>query len=412
MRAYQFIRLIYEIYGKAKPDLAYIQSLGLLAVKIGQVHALRLDFLSEATCQELAKLYRQTTPLPAEALDALIDSYTDRDWRGHFRLIKPEPIASASVGQVHYAELRDGTPVAIKIIKKNFKATFERDVNRLLRFFRFIILFYPKLRQVADPVGILKHIREYTLDELDLTNEIKGQATLQSIRAKHEGAYDLSDWQTLKYYDELSNENVLVSEFLFEPTLDELLSRGKLPYEELLKLFHLHGFFLFRIGTFHGDIHPGNIVYRQNKKLTFIDNAALGHAGECLRTNLFYFFDHLSQYDYPRAAHYLNQMAEKRIEGQDYEIFLKKFLELYSDFNDKSVSQVSLTKRMMETIKLGVNSGMAFERGMFGIIKSLMYLDGMVLKCRPDAVLLKDMRAFVEEFKRVLKPAADCDKNK
>jgi len=58
---------------------------------------------------------------------------------------------------------------------------------------------------------------------------------------------------------------------------------------------------------------------------------------------------------------------------------------------------------MMETIKLGVHSGMVFERGMFPIIKSLMYLDGMVLKCNPEAVLLKDMRRFIEEFKNIVK---------
>jgi ubiquinone biosynthesis protein len=50
---------------------------------------------------------------------------------------------------------------------------------------------------------------------------------------------------------------------------------------------------------------------------------------------------------------------------------------------------------MMDTIKLGVHSGMEFERGMFAIIKSLMYLDGMVLRCRPKAVLMEDMRPFI-----------------
>jgi ubiquinone biosynthesis protein len=54
----------------------------------------------------------------------------------------------------------------------------------------------------------------------------------------------------------------------------------------------------------------------------------------------------------------------------------------------------------METIKLGVNSGMGFEKGMFSIIKSLMFLDGMVLRCNPNAVLLEDMRQFVSEFKK------------
>ena len=55
----------------------------------------------------------------------------------------------------------------------------------------------------------------------------------------------------------------------------------------------------------------------------------------------------------------------------------------------------------METIKLGVNSGMVFEKGMFPIIKSMMYLDGMVLKGAPDTVLMVEMRQFIEEFNAV-----------
>jgi ubiquinone biosynthesis protein len=57
---------------------------------------------------------------------------------------------------------------------------------------------------------------------------------------------------------------------------------------------------------------------------------------------------------------------------------------------------------MMETIKLGVNSGMVFEKGMYPIIKSLMYLDGMVLRCNPQAVLVRDMRRFIDKFKTTL----------
>jgi ubiquinone biosynthesis protein len=69
-------------------------------------------------------------------------------------------------------------------------------------------------------------------------------------------------------------------------------------------------------------------------------------------------------------------------------------------FKGRSVKEVSSTKKMMETIKLGVNSGMGFEKGMFSTIKSLMFLDGMVLRCNPDEVLLKDMRQFVNEHRK------------
>jgi ubiquinone biosynthesis protein len=83
--------------------------------------------------------------------------------------------------------------------------------------------------------------------------------------------------------------------------------------------------------------------------------------------------------------------------------FTEKGSELYADFKDRTVAEVSLTKKMMQTIKLGVHSGMMFEKGIFAIIRSLMYLDGMVLRCKPDAVLLRDMRRFIGEFEKLVR---------
>ena len=91
-------------------------------------------------------------------------------------------------------------------------------------------------------------------------------------------------------------------------------------------------------------------------------------------------------------------MTSKEIYGSQYERYLEKFLKLYENFKNKTVSEVSLTRKMMETIKLGVNSGMTFEKGMFPIIKSMMYLDGMVLKGAPNTILMVEMRTFLEEF--------------
>jgi ubiquinone biosynthesis protein len=156
---------------------------------------------------------------------------------------------------------------------------------------------------------------------------------------------------------------------------------------------------MFNIGTFHGDIHPGNIML-YNDKIYFIDTGAIGYVSRRLSSGLLNFFDALSLYDYDLCAKRLNEMAEVSIFEQRFEKFKGRFHRLYSDFKGRSVKEVSLTKKMMETIKLGVNSGMGFEKGMFSIIKSLMFLDGMVLRCNPDAVLLEDMRQFVDEFKK------------
>ncbi|GIU69634.1 MAG: hypothetical protein KatS3mg002_0870 [Candidatus Woesearchaeota archaeon] len=397
-----FIWLINNIYGKnEKPDLNKIQKMGLLAIKIGQVHALRIDFLSEKKCQHLSKLYRKTININIEDSKLLIDSYSNTKFKRDIKNIDYKPIASASVGQVHVAYLR-GKKVAVKIIKGNFKKKFIKDVRSVKSLFKLIIFFYPKLARVANPIGILKNIEEYTVAELNLLNEIKGHNILMNIYEKNKNSFNLKNLKFAKIYYEYSNENILVSEFIEGKTIDELLEEKKLPYNVLLELFHIHGFYMFCVGTFHGDIHPGNIIISEGK-IYFIDTGAIGRVSKRLRKGLFYFFKELSDYNYDKCAYWLNEMASKKISSPEkFNSFKKQFNELYSDFKGKTVSEVSLTRKMMETIKLGVNNGMDFEEGMFSIIKSLMYMDGMVLRCNPDAILLKDMRKFIDEFERFI----------
>ena len=154
------------------PDLDWIQSLGLLAVKLGQVHALRIDFLDREKCEHLARLYRRNAILAPQDFRALLRAAAGGEgFLDHFEHIEPTPLASASVGQVHRAQLKDGRTVVVKAVKKDVREQFTADVASLKRLFRLCNLLYPKLRQVGDPVGILSDIEEYTLSELDLRHE-------------------------------------------------------------------------------------------------------------------------------------------------------------------------------------------------------------------------------------------------
>lgn len=399
MRFLMFIKLFKMIFNKKRlPDLDYIQKQGLLAVKIAQTFALRIDFLSEQTCSHLAELYTRTTPIAEEDFQVLLQSYVDDSWFTHFKSIEKRPLGSASVGQVHLAQLNDGKKVVIKIIKKNFKKSFEKDVRSLRRLIKFVIFFYPKLAKVADPVGILEHIEEYTLAELDLRNEIKHGEILKDIYLTNKDHFDLSRLKFPKIYEDLSSENVLVSEYIEGPTADELLESKRMPFQDILEIFHIHGFYIFIIGTFHGDLHPGNLIVK-DQDYYFIDTGAISKVGAKIQAGLFEFMMFLSEYNFDGCAHALNHMAEREIHGKAFDVYHEKLLDLYKDFAGKTVSEVSLTRKMMETIKLGVNSGMVFEKGMFPIIKSMMYLDGMVLKGAPDTILMEEMRRFIKEFK-------------
>jgi len=398
MRWLMFIKLFKMIFSRKLPDLDYIQKQGLLAVKIAQTFALRIDFLSEETCTHLAQLYTHTTPIKEENFFDLLHSYTTPTWYESFLSIERKPLGSASVGQVHLATLKTGESVVVKVIKKNFKKSFEKDVKSLRRLIKFVIFFYPKLAKVADPVGILEHIEAYTLAELDLRNEIAHGKILKDIYEKNKEKFDLSRLKFPKIYEDLSSEHVLVSEFIDGPTADDLLKAKKMPFNDILEIFHIHGFYIFLIGTFHGDLHPGNLIVK-GQDYYFIDTGAISKVGPKIQAGLFEFMTFLSEYDYDGCAHALNHMADQEISGKQFDIYHQKMLDLYHDFAGKTVSEVSLTRKMMETIKLGVHSGMVFEKGMFPIIKSMMYLDGMVLKGAPDTVLMEEMRRFIQEFK-------------
>ena len=284
-----FVRLMRSIYGRELPDLQKIQDQGLLAVKIAQVFALRIDFLNREKCQHLARLYRHTVEIPAEDMRRLLRQYTDDDFAGRFNTITDNALASASVGQVHRARLKGGDEVIIKLIKADCKKQFVRDVRSIKRLFQLAIMFYPKLQKVADPVGILENIEDYTLTELNLLNEIKGQDILKNIYLENRDRFDLSHLKFAELYRDLSNENVLVAEFIEGKTFDELLEEGRMPYDQLLELFHIHGFYMFVNGTFHGDIHPGNIILNDGN-IYFVDTSAISRTGPKIRRGLFDFF--------------------------------------------------------------------------------------------------------------------------
>jgi ubiquinone biosynthesis protein len=393
-----FIRLFRMLFGSKEPDLDEIQKLGLLAVKIGQVFALRVDFLGADKCRKLTGLYSRQNKLPSQEFDALIAQNGGDAFLSNFAKFDPEPMAVASVGQVHRARLKNGKDVVVKLVKKDLRPSFERDIARAEFILRTAQYAYPKLRGVANPLSLIYELREMTLNELDLRNEASGHDQLRLLYLGSNTRYDLSKLRFADLYRNLSSETVLVKEYVPGSTFDELLTEGKLAYSTLLDLFHIHGFYMFVKGTFHGDIHPGNVILRENK-IYFIDTAFIGRVSDRIRINLFHFFDALSQYHYEVSAFYLHAMSSASIDQKAYTAFERKFISLYSDFTGMPVGKVSLTRKMMYTIKLGVRSGMEFEEGMFDIIKSLMYMDGMVLRADPDAILLEDLRPFIQEFR-------------
>lgn len=398
-----FLDLMHEIYSKDKPDLKKIERKGLLAVKIAQTYALRVDFLNATTCQHLSRLFRHTTNIPTKTIRTIVDETLPESVRVRIHNLSDAPLGSASVGQVHTAQLSSGEEVIVKVIKKDVRKQFVRDIKGLRTFVKIILLFYPKLRKVADPLGVLDHIKDYTLKELDLRSESTGQQVLKDIYEAEKDTFNLKPLRFPRIYEKYSNDTVMIAERIKGKTFDDLLSSKELPYERLIDLFRIHGYYIFKCGIFHGDIHPGNIMLAEDGAIYLIDTSAIATVPPVYRQGLFSFFDALTQFDYDACLDSLQYMSKTKLTNVQFQKYRIFFHALYKDFETKTVSDVSLTRQMMRTIKSAIEHGMDFQKGIFAIIKSFMYLDGMVLACKPDANILRDMRPFMPQLRSLVK---------
>ena len=410
MRLGTLLRFARELKGKKPVDIDKIQSMGLLAVKLGQICALRPDLLEPDRCIQLQELYSRAPSIPAENFDKLLDKYTNSSFRSYFKHIDSTPFAAASIGQIHRAELNDGSRVVIKLIKGDFKKSFARDVRRMKRWMKMGLFFNPKLKKVGNPIGLLNHIEDYTLRELNLLNEITGKEHLERLAEEYSEKFPMPKLRFPKIWKDLSSENVLVMEEITEPTLESHLNAGSMEWDDLLQLFRIHGAYMFGMGVFHGDLHPGNAMMGSDKNFVFIDTGAICEAPEHVRKALFGFFYFLAKGELQNAFDAMLTMAEVAPTGKTLETYYESMYELYDGFVGTSVSEVSLTQQMMKTVKAAVLAGCSFGDEAFPIIRSLMYMDGMVLKGHPNVDLISSMGPYLDEFATLIDTSTLLDR--
>ena len=398
MRLLTFLRFARELKGKKPVDIDRIQSMGLLAVKLGQICALRPDLLEPERCIALQELYSRAPTIPEENFEKLLNKFTPKDFRSNFKHIDSKPFAAASIGQIHRAELLDGTKVIIKIIKGDFEKSFRKDVRRMKRWMKLGLFFNPRLKKVGNPVGLLAHIEDYTIRELNLLNEIKGKERLQDLAIQYKDKFPMPKLKFPKIWEDLSNEHVLVVEEITSPTLESHLNSESLEWDDLLQLFRIHGAFMFGLGVFHGDLHPGNAMMDKDKNFIFIDTGAICEAPNHVRKALFGFFYYLAKGELKNAFDAMLTMADVTPSGDTLQTYYNSMNELYDGFVGTSVSEVSLTQQMMKTVRAAVLAGCSFGEDAFPIIRSLMYMDGMVLKGHPEVDLISSMGPYLDEF--------------
>ncbi|MDD5189221.1 MAG: AarF/ABC1/UbiB kinase family protein, partial [Methanoregula sp.] len=248
-----------------------LEELGPTFVKFGQIMSTRTELLPPQMIEELKKLQDHAKPLPfSDVLSVIHETCpTIEDW---FLEIEETPVASASIGQVHRAVLKDGTRVAVKVQRPGIADIIENDLGILKSMAERIEAVFPETR-IYNPTGMVDDFAHQIRKELDFTRDGRNADRMaRNFR-------DEPNVHFPKIYWDFTSQHVLVMEFINGVRIDDVESitaMGVDPHGIGVCGFNAYLKMIFEDGFFHGDPHPGNLFVTKEGKVVFLDFGIVG----------------------------------------------------------------------------------------------------------------------------------------
>jgi len=255
-----------------------LESLGTTFVKLGQGLSLHYDLLPDEYVIALQSLQDHVHTYDSEIAIREVERAFNAPLSQLFADFDRQPLAAASIAQVHGALLHDGRQVIVKIRRPSIKAQVSQDMHLLKRVVKLLLVLVPRLRQFQ-PLTLIEEIEINLRKELDFRNEARSIKRFVST-FKNSETIHIPD-----VIDELYTESVVVQERSTGLRVDDpaVMERGPAVAQSFVDAY-LQQFFV--LGLFHGDPHPGNLFIMADGRICFHDFGLVGYLDQATRRNL------------------------------------------------------------------------------------------------------------------------------
>lgn len=374
-----------------------LEALGPIFVKFGQVLSTRRDLLPLDIADELARLQDQVPPFPAEVAAAEIERALGRPISEAFASFEREPVASASIAQVHLATLADGGAVAVKVLRPDVEAIIARDVALLETAAELVEKLWVDGRRLK-PREVVAEFARHLEEELDLMREASNASQLR----RNFAASTLLLVPAIHW--DYCSRRVMVMERMYGTPISQIeaLRAQDVDIAQLARA-GVEIFFtqVFRDGFFHADMHPGNILVategEKRGRYIALDFGIMGTLTEVdknyLAQNFLAFFNR----DYTRVAQaHLDAgwvPPETRID--EFESAIRAVCEPIFARPLKEIYFGRLLLRLFQTSR---RFNVAIQPQLVLLQKTLLNIEGLGRQLDPDLDLWKTAKPYLERW--------------
>jgi ubiquinone biosynthesis protein len=372
-----------------------LEELGPTFVKLGQVLSTRPDLLPPAYIAELARLQDTVPPEPWEPVRAQLEAELGAPVEEVFATLDPEPIAAASLAQVHAATLPDGAEVVVKVQRPDIEATINVDLDILADVARLLQTRTP-LGELYDLPGIVEEFAATLRAELDFYREGHNADRFRANFADEPYLY------IPKVYWEYTTRRVLVLERIRGIKIDDIAALDAAGYDRYRIGLHAARMVIKEVledGFFHADPHPGNFFVMPGEVIGAMDFGMVGYLSRRTRTDLVRLYVAAIQLDEEAVVDQLVRMGVVggAVDRMGLQHDIGRLLRKYAGLPLKAIRARDMVE---EAMPIAFRHHLRLPSELWLLGKTLAMMEGVGLKLVPDFDMFAVSRPYVQRFMR------------
>ncbi len=364
-----------------------LEELGPAFIKVGQVLAGRPDLIPLALVKELEKLQDQVSPINFEAIRTVVENDLQRTLSEAFASFDAEPLAIASIAQVHAARTHEGQSVVVKVKKPDVEKSLSQDLEIIEMIAALLERSIPELRGLH-PTRIVTEFRKALMLETNFILEAS------NIRRYRQNFAQNSFLVVPQVYDSLSGANTLTLDRLYGTKLsdaDSVRAMGVDPKEILKKGMDCFFQSMLVDGFFHGDPHGGNILVLPDGRLGLIDFGCMGRLTPKARDAVVDMFIALLTQDFELLVLVYLEMSEGATPRNSALIaeLQKEVADLFAPYFGLPLKSIPTGKLLMEASGTAFRHQISVPRDLILVFKAIMTLEGIGRSLDPEFDLVE-----------------------